>query len=383
MTRHLRADVVIVGGGIVGGSAALFLRQAGASVILMERDRPGSRASGVNYGGVRRQGRPPEHLPLSQRAHALWASLESLIGEDGEYVRSGHLKLARSATDMASLEAYAARVENFGLGLRLLDAADLRRLYPMVGDSAVGGSLCPEDGHANPRLVSPAFSRAAAAAGATILDQSPVSDVRITTEGFHITSAQADVTVSAPVMINCAGAWAGELAARMGETLPIAVIHPLMAVTEPLPHFLDVSIGVEGGGIYGRQVERGNFVFGGGRGFAHPKAGAATDSTPPDYARPERHAALRLLAQGTGLFPALQGCTIIRSWSGVEAETPDHAPIIGPSRIHPGLFHACGFSGAGFQIGPAVGAVLADLVTTGRSVTPLDAFRPDRFSSPA
>lgn len=383
MTRHLRADVVIVGGGIVGGSAALFLRQAGASVILMERDRPGSRASGVNYGGVRRQGRPPEHLPLSQRAHALWASLESLIGEDGEYVRSGHLKLARSAADMASLEAYAARVENFGLGLRLLDAADLRRLYPMVGDSAVGGSLCPEDGHANPRLVSPAFSRAAAAAGATILDQSPVSDVRITTEGFHITSAQADVTVSAPVMINCAGAWAGELAARMGETLPIAVIHPLMAVTEPLPHFLDVSIGVEGGGIYGRQVERGNFVFGGGRGFAHPKAGATADSTPPDYARPERHAALRLLAQGTGLFPALQGCTIIRSWSGVEAETPDHAPIIGPSRIHPGLFHACGFSGAGFQIGPAVGAVLADLVTTGRSVTPLDAFRPDRFSSPA
>lgn len=383
MTHHLRADVVIVGGGIVGGSAALFLRQAGASVILMERDRPGSRASGVNYGGVRRQGRPPEHLPLAQRAHALWANLRSLIGEDGEYIRSGHLKLARSAADMASLEAYAARVENFGLGLRLLDTADLRRLYPMIGDSAIGGSLCPEDGHANPRLVSPAFSRAAAAAGATVLDQAPVSDIRITPEGYHVTSAQAEITASAPVMINCAGAWAGELAVGIGDPLPISVIHPLMAVTEPLPPFLTVSIGVEGGGVYGRQVERGNFVFGGGRGFAHPKADARSATTPPDFARPERQAALRLLAQGTGLFPALQGCTIIRSWSGVEAETPDHAPIIGPSRIHPGLFHACGFSGAGFQIGPAVGAVLADLVTTGRSVTPIDAFRPDRFSSPA
>lgn len=382
MTRHLTADVVIVGGGIVGSSAALFLRRAGASVILLERDRPGSRASGVNYGGVRRQGRPPDHLPLSLRAHALWSDLPSLIGEDGEYVRSGHLKLARSDADMAALEAYAAAAAPYGLGLQLLDTAALRRLCPAVSTAAVGGSFCPDDGHANPRLVSPAFARAAAAAGATVLDRCPVTAAEPCSEGFRITSTPADLVVTAPVLLNCAGAWAGELAARLGDTLPISAAHPLMAVTEPLPRFLEVSIGVEGGGVYGRQVDRGNCVFGGGRGFAHPMPQGTPDGSPPDFARPARAAALSLLTQATALFPALQGTTIIRCWSGVEAYTPDHAPIIGASLVHSGLFHACGFSGAGFQIGPAVGAVLADLVMSGRSETPLQAFRPDRFAPP-
>ncbi|GAB3450257.1 NAD(P)/FAD-dependent oxidoreductase [Insolitispirillum peregrinum] len=376
MSRLIEADVAIVGGGIVGGSAALFLARAGKKVVLLERDRCGSRASGVNYGGVRRQGRAPQQLPLAQRSHALWGQLPDLIGEDGEYVRSGHLKLARSPQDMAVLESYAAQVADYGLGLRLLSGRELRQMYPMIGDKAVGGSLCPEDGHANPRLVSPAFSRAAAAAGATIIEGAPVSEVEQTSSGFRLRSVAQDLTVTAPVLLNCAGAWSGVLAARLGETLPISAAHPLMAVTEPLPAFLPVSIGVEGGGVYGRQVTRGNFIFGGGRGIPHPVSG---DAPVPDFARPERGALISLLQQAAELFPDLAGATIIRSWSGVEAYTPDHEPIIGPSSTIPGLFHACGFSGAGFQTGPAVGAILADLVTLGQSSTPIAAFSADRF----
>ncbi|MCZ8285350.1 MAG: FAD-dependent oxidoreductase, partial [Bacteroidia bacterium] len=92
--ERLKADVAIIGGGIMGSSAALFLRRMGLSVVLLERDLCGSRSSGVNYGGVRRQGRPLSQLPLSQRAQGLWAQLPELIGTDGEYTRSGHLKIA-------------------------------------------------------------------------------------------------------------------------------------------------------------------------------------------------------------------------------------------------------------------------------------------------
>lgn len=149
------SEVIVLGGGIVGASAALMLAQKGRRVVLLERDFCGSHSSGVNYGGVRRQGRPLHQLPLSQRAHELWSDLPGLIGIDGEYVRSGHLKLARSHDDLAALQAYADATRGFGLGLQMLDHAQLRARFPWVGDVAVGASLCPEDGHANPRLVSP------------------------------------------------------------------------------------------------------------------------------------------------------------------------------------------------------------------------------------
>jgi len=169
MTETLRADVAIVGGGIVGASAALFLRRFGLSVVLLERGLCGAAASGVNYGGVRTQGRAVAQLPLSLRARALWARLLELTGIDGEYVRSGHLKLARSEADLHKLEAYRDEAEAHGLHLQIMAGTAFRRAYPWLGEQAIAGSFCAEDGHANPRLVSPAFARAAQATGARIV----------------------------------------------------------------------------------------------------------------------------------------------------------------------------------------------------------------------
>ncbi len=182
----IEVDAVIIGGGIVGSSAALFLSQAGRSVVLLERDFCGSHASGVNYGGVRRQGRPLSQLPLSQRAHEIWGRLPELIGIDGEYQRSGHLKLARSLADLQALHDYAASSQGFGLDLQLLDRAQLRARFPWVGEVAVGASFCPDDGHANPRLVSPAFAQAARRHGAQVHEQCAVSSVAHDGQRFHV-----------------------------------------------------------------------------------------------------------------------------------------------------------------------------------------------------
>ena len=130
--------------GIVGASAALYLRRMGLRVVLLERDLCGSRSSGVNFGGVRRQGRALALLPLAQRSHLLWGGLRETIGSDGEYLRSGHLKIARSPADMDSLEAYRERTRDFDLGLQLLGREALRERCPWLGDAAVGGSLCPD-----------------------------------------------------------------------------------------------------------------------------------------------------------------------------------------------------------------------------------------------
>ena len=368
----LKTDVIIVGGGIVGSSAALALRQRGVDVVLLERDLCGSRSSGVNYGGVRRQGRPVSQLPLAQRAHAIWARLPQLIGTTGEYERTGHFKIARSDSDMAALEQYRETSRDFDLGLQLLSAAQIQAQCPWLGSAAVGGSLCPDDGQANPRLVSPAFALAARRAGAQILERTAVRAVEHGAEGFTVHTAER-LVVHAPILLNCAGAWAAPFAEQMGDPVPLRAGHPAMAVTEPLPYFMRWSLGVEGGSIYCRQVARGNLVLGGGQGVA---LSATT-------ARSERSVIAALAEQAVALIPALKHAHFIRTWSGTEGYLPDRQPVLGASPTTPGLFHGFGFAGAGFQIGPAVGEVLADLVVDGRSSTPTDAFAPGRWRNTA
>jgi sarcosine oxidase subunit beta len=368
--KTLHTDVAIVGGGIVGASAALALRQMGIGVVLLERDLCGSRSSGVNYGGVRRQGRPINQLPLAQRAHRIWGRLRETIGTDGEYLRSGHFKIARSEADMASLERYRAQSRDFDLGLELISDAGLRERCPWLGARAVGGSLCAEDGQANPRLVSPAFALAAERAGAQVFERHKVDEMAHDGTSFMLRSGNA-LEVHAAALLNCAGAWAGPIAMQFGEAVPLHSGHPAMAVTEPLPFFMNWSLGVEGGGIYCRQVARGNLVLGGGG------AGVALDA---DRARSDRDAIASLSAQAVELLPALRHAHFIRTWSGTEGYLPDRQPVLGPSRTTPGLFHGFGFSGAGFQIGPAAGEVLAELVRDGRSSTPIDNFSIERFT---
>jgi sarcosine oxidase subunit beta len=142
-----------------------------------------------------------------------------------------------------------------------------------------------------------------------------------------------------------------------------------MLVTEPLPMFMDVSTGVEGGGIYARQVARGNCVLGGGQGFA----------LDPATARPGQAAILEILRHAVELYPPLAGAQAIRTWSGTEGYLPDREPVLGVSSIRPGLLHGFGFAGSGFQIGPAAGEALAQIVCTGAPSIALDAFSIQRF----
>lgn len=364
-------DVIIVGGGIVGASAALKLRGFGMSVCLLESAACGSRSSGINYGGVRRQGRSIAQMPLTQRAHGIWGRLRELIGIDGEYIRSGHLKLARSDADMASLERYRERTAEFGLGLELLSGTQLHTLYPWLGDRVVGGSLCPEDGHANPRLISPAFARAAAHAGATIMERCPAREVRHDGNRFEVSVASQPAPFTSRYLLNCAGAWANQVCEAFGEKVPMTNSHPLMVVTDPMPRFMNVSLGVEGGGVYARQVSRGNVVLGGSQGY------------PLDAARSRAggDGMALVLNETLGLLPGLRNAQVIRTWSGTEGRLPDREPVISFSSTTPGLLHGFGFAGAGFQIGPAVGEVLAEMVAHGHTSTPVEAFSINRFMS--
>jgi len=367
MSEAPHYDVAIAGGGLVGSSAALALARRGLRVGLFERRFCGAQASGVNYGGVRCQGRPVEQMPLAMRARRIWDRLPDLIGIDGEFTVSGHLRLARSESDLAALQQWADMARDYGLHAQLLSGAQFRERYPWLGAAAVGGSLCASDGHANPRLVSPAFARAARAAGADVREQTALSGIHHDGKRFHMRAG--DTQISADWLINSAGAWANTVAGYFGENAPMKPIYPNMWVTEPLPLFITHNLGVYGGGIYARQVARGNCVIGGGRGHGDG-----------EYGQPSTETTRAVMRDACALLPALREALLIRTWSGVEGETPDSNPIIGPSRAVPRLLHAFGFSGGGFLLAPGVGEVLADLVIDGTTATPLDAFSIGRFA---
>jgi sarcosine oxidase subunit beta len=369
MSERIETDVAIVGGGTAGCSAALHLRQHGIGVCLLEKGAVGAQASGVNFGGVRQQGRHFAELPLARRSRAVWDRLPTLIGTDCEFVASGHLKLARSEADMAELETYAKEAGERGLELQIIGRNRLRADYPWLADDIVGASLCAEDGHANPRLVGPAFGRAARRAGADLREFTRVTAAERAGERFHI-RCETGLEIAARFLVNTAGAWGGEIARLFGETVPIGVVAPNMLVTEPLPAFVTRSIGVCGGNVYVRQVSRGNVVFGGGRGWADVAL---------ERARPLAEISESAIHKALAVVPQLRSALVIRCWTGIEGQMPDDIPVIGWSRTTPNLVHAFGFSGHGFQLGPVIGIIIDELVRTGASASPIEAFDIGRF----
>ena len=363
-------DIAIIGGGLAGCSAALHAALKGASVVLLERGVCGAQASGVNYGGVRQQGRHPAELALSRRSRAIWGSLPNLIGADCEFAATGHLKLARNDADMAGLSAHQAILADHGIHAEILDAGDLKRRYPYLAKRYPGGSFCAEDGQANPRLVAPAFARAARSRGADIRENCEVAAATTSADGFSLRLANDPVRLKARRLVNAAGAWGAAFAGQFGDHVDETVMAPNMAVTEPIAPLIGPHLGICGGGIYIRQTAHGSVIFGAGLGIADRETVRA---------RPVAEVTMEAAASAIAMVPQLSNVLLVRTWTGIEGRMPDGLPVVGASPNADGLFHAFGFSGHGFQLGPAVGAVLAELCIDGQSPTPISGLAITRF----
>lgn len=374
MTAPTRTDVIVVGGGIIGAATTFFLRRRGCSVALLERDLIGQQASGTNFGNVRRQGRFLPQLPLANRSREIWGRLGNLLGEDAEFLPSGHIRITYGDEMTARMETYAREARHYGLDLEIISGNALRHRFPFLGPEVRAGSYSPLDGHANPRLAAPAFGRAARREGALVLENTDIAAAEKDGEDFSVESTDGRV-FRAPVLMISAGAWANRLSAQFGEPVPVATHGPQMAVTEPMPYaiapVMGVSTNIPHEVVYFRQVRRGNIVFGGGN---RGPAGAETNraSVVPENT-------LAQFEQIVRIAPALRRLSVIRVWSGVESYLPDDIPIIGASAKVPGLYYAFGFCGHGFQLGPGVGDVMAELIDTGKTITPIEPFAMARF----
>ncbi|CDX12193.1 Sarcosine oxidase, subunit beta [Mesorhizobium plurifarium] len=368
-------DVIVLGGGLMGTASAYFLARRGARVRLIERQRIGSGATVASFGNIRRTGRHLSQLPLAHRSLKLWGEAEKMLGRDVEFRATGHIRLIFDEESLADMRAYARAARPWGLELEELTPSEIRSRSRSLAPEAISASFSPYDGSGNPRLIAPAFAEAARKLGVEVIEDVEVDKIIRTEAGFHVATSKG--VFAAECLLNTAGAWGARVAAQFGEEVPMEARGPQMGVTEPLPHRILPVVGIwtrdKDYGAYLRQVERGNIVFGG-----------AAERVPvdlePGHARadPTRlQLQLRALAR---LLPAIAKVAVIRTWSGCEGYTSDMLPVMGQSATTPGLFHAFGFCGHGFQLGPGVGEAMAELITTGRCETPLHDFRIDRFA---
>ena len=368
---RVETEVAVIGGGIAGCSTALHISLRGVPVVLLEKRQAGAAASGVNFGGVRRNGRALAELELAARAIDIWHRLPKLVGNNCEYNATGHLKVARNDDDMDAMATHAEAQAAYGCNVEMISRNALIARYPWFGEAAVGAAWCASDGQANPRLLGPAFARAARAAGADIREYEPVAALEKNGDRFLVRS-ESGLEVHSHQVINAAGAWGARVAGWLDETVELWPMMPQMVVTEPVPYFIEPALGVVGGDVYVRQIPRGNIIFGGRSGTADLDEG---------FGHAMAEEALGTLQRSAKVIPRMADMNIIRLWSGVEGCTPDHLPVLGPSATTPGVIHASGFSGHGFCLGPGVGAVVADLAVDGNTKTAINAFDISRFQS--
>lgn len=372
-------DIVIVGGGIVGTTAAYWLASEGHKVWLLEAHTIAAMGSGWSLGGVRQSGRDPAELPLAQAAVTLWPTLADRLGRDVEYRQNGNVRLARTPAEVGVIRAIVEEQRALGLDLTFLpDNRSVRDVAPGISEHILAASFCPTDGHANPALTTATFAAAAARHGATVREGVTVN--RIVVERGRVTGLEtSDGFVPAGTVILAAGILTPDLLKPLGFDLPIEINYVTVLQTEPLPHGLDQVFGVANADCAGRQEVDGRLRVTSGIGRWQGTASAWRDAD----LTPQRDAVENLKALVSHVVPALETSRAPRLWGGLIDLTPDGLPVIDRPGGIDGLVVAAGFSGHGFGIGPITGQLVADLAVERAPRLPVEPFRLSRFKDHA
>lgn len=365
-----KSEVLVIGGGIQGASTAYRLALKGVSVTVVEKDSVSRHASGVNAGGIRLLGRNVAEVEMSKAAMNMWQQLDDELDADTGFRSRSLINIAADEADLNTLRSREKQMHELNyFHEMMLDQKELRERLPHVADHCVGGVVSEQDGYAIPFHSTQAFRMAAERLGAKFDEGEQVKQIRKVGESWLVMTDTKNY--QAEHVVNCAGAWADLISVMMGDNVPMSYSAPMLMITARMPHFSTPVVGAVSRPLSFKQFENGTVLIGGGaKGFADRE----NNKTRLDYS---------LLAEGAknaiDFFPIMKTACINRMWSGLEAYMPDNLPVIGKSARAENAYHAFGFSAHGFQLGPIIGQVMADLITEGESKFDLDPFRVNRY----
>jgi sarcosine oxidase, subunit beta len=357
------AEVVIVGGGIVGSSIAWHLTTAGCgSVLVIERESSqGKGSTGKSMGGVRAQFSTPVNIQMSLYSIPFYARFEATLGHPSGYCGQGYLFVATQDSHLSYLHANFERQKALGLKtVRMLEAKEICSMLPLLrSDDVVGGSFCSTDGFVDPYSAMTGFMTRAIEQGATLWKKTDVT--AIATDGNGICGVETTRGhVATRTVVNAAGAWAAQVAKLAGIDLPVEPLRRMLVPSEPFdgfPHSSPMVVDMTNGFHFRPE----------GRGFLlawndpEETSGYNTDFEPSFVEK--------ILTFAANRVPVFENLPVNpkRGWAGLYEVTPDHHAILGPAPGVPGFLLANGFSGHGVMHAPATGKIVADLILKGKT----------------
>lgn len=413
------ADIVIIGGGIVGVSTAWFLAKQGISVVLCEKGHVAGEQSGRNWGWVRVQGRDTREIPMMLESQRIWEGLAEEIGEDVGFTRGGCFFTANSSKELQSFEKWVDIARDYDIGTRLINGTELKKYVPGSAVDWAGAMFTETDGRAEPHKATPAIARAAERSGATILSSCAVRGVE-TAAGSVSSVVTEHGTIKTSTVLCAAGAWTSMFCRSLGIDVPQLRVRGTVARTAPCENVLNGNIFDHRLGI--RRREDGGYTVAHGSVLEHPVTPASFRyffkflpallqelklvnlsfgrefvdewTTPKVWAldQPSPFEKTRVLNPSPtpsvlkgirrnldSMFPQLADTPIVESWAGMIESSPDVVPVIDAVDRMRGFHVATGFSGHGFGIGPGAGKAIAGMLTGKETGIDISALRLSRF----
>ncbi len=415
-----RADVVVVGGGIIGASAAFFLAEKGVSTVLCEKGHIAGEQSSRNWGWCRKMGRDPREIPLIIESLRLWQGMNERVGAETGFRQPGILYLAATPAELGQLEAWLDHARQYQLDTRLLSRAEAAALLPGLSGDWAGALYTASDGKAEPQMAAPAIAEAARRKGAAILTQCAVRGIE-TAAGRVAAAVTEQGRVACGAVLLAGGAWSRLFCGNLGIGLPQLKVLASVMRTEPLSGGPEVSAS---GGLFGfrKRMDGGYTVatlgvrtidlvadnlrllpeylpaarlhwkklrFRLGRRWVEewrlPRRWGLDQVSPFEAVRvldpaPDPYVLDRARNAIGAALPLFRGVRVAESWGGMIDVMPDAIPVISPVDSLPGLMIATGFSGHGFGIGPGAGRLAADMVTGDPTLVDPAPFRLSRFT---
>ncbi|MDX0057306.1 FAD-dependent oxidoreductase [Sinorhizobium meliloti] len=414
------ADVVIIGGGIIGASTALFLAERGVKVVLCEKGVLGGEQSSRNWGWVRVMGRDRREIPLAMEALKIWDTLDARVGGETGFRRSGILYISETEQDVANRDAWLAIAKPHGVDSRQLTADETRERMAGAAIRYKGALYTPSDGRAEPQKAVPAIAAGARRAGARIVTGCAVRGIEKSAGRVSAVITEKGRIETSTVVL-AGGAWSRLFCKGLGIRLPQLKVRNTVLRTAP------VEGGPDGAGAtatyaYRKRIDGGYTIATAGANL-HPlvpdtfaffrdfraarraegeavQAGLSAQSwrelfeiasVPLDRPgaferhrildpRPDPKSVLKAFEEAKKALPKLRAVEPVQIWAGLIDVTPDVVPVISLAQELPGLVIATGFSGHGFGIGPGAGHLVADLVTGNPPIVDPSAFRLSRFA---